>query len=175
MKKKLDDLTKAKLIYSGELLLFAVIFVVIGVLFITQIIAVKDYKKWLFPIITLLGAIWVLVEFIWALASPKKRAKVCLLDKILLLPSSLTFLVCDTYVLIVLMINPTTTELDVFFPLYIGITLCYLSAVYLFQGIYHYFKPLKLLVDAAEADRLEAEKEKQEAQEADQNKEDKPE
>ena len=43
MKKKLDDLTKAKLIYSGEILLFAIIFLALGVLFLTRVIAVQDY------------------------------------------------------------------------------------------------------------------------------------
>ena len=47
MKKKMDDLTKAKLIYSGEILLFAIIFLVLGILFLVKIIDVQDYKKWL--------------------------------------------------------------------------------------------------------------------------------
>lgn len=166
MKKKLDDLTKAKLIYSGELLLFSLIFITLGILFLTGVIAIRDYKKWLFPILTLIGAIWVITEFIWILASPKKRAKSCLIDKILLLPSALTFLGCDTYVLIKMIINPSTTEFSVFFPLYIGITILYLAAVYLFQAIYHFYRPLPILVEAAREDALNEQKEAEEKSES---------
>ena len=43
MKKKLDDLTKMKLIYSGELLMFAVLFAVLGPLFLFEVITVADW------------------------------------------------------------------------------------------------------------------------------------
>jgi uncharacterized membrane protein HdeD (DUF308 family) len=153
MKKKMDDLTKAKLIYSGEILLFAIIFLVLGILFLVKIIDVQDYKKWLFPILTMVGGIWNISELIWALSSPKKRKKTSLLDKFLLLPASIAFLAFGIYALIILIMNPSTTALDDFFPTYIGVTLLYSSLIYLFQSIYHYFIPLPALLIAVEEDR----------------------
>ncbi|MFA7032258.1 MAG: hypothetical protein WC201_01685 [Bacilli bacterium] len=152
MKKKIDDLTKAKLMYSGELAIFAILFLVLGLLFILKIIGVANYKKWLFPILTLAGAIWVIIDLVWTLLSPKKKAKSSLIDKWLVLPSALVFLGCDSYVLTALIINPSTTSLDVFFPLYIGITLLYLSGIYVFESIYHFYRPVPALINAVKED-----------------------
>lgn len=159
MKKKMDDLTKAKLIYSGELAIFAILFLVLGLLFILKIIGVASYKKWLFPILTLVGAIWVISDLIWTLLSPKKRARSSLIDKWLALPSALVFIGCDSYVLTALIINPATTSLDVFFPLYIGITLLYLSGVYLFESIYHFYRPIPALIEAVKEDKKSSDEE----------------
>jgi len=159
MKKKMDDLTKAKLIYSGELAIFAILFLVLGLLFILKIIGVASYKKWLFPILTLAGAIWVIIDLVWTLLSPKKRVKSSLVDKWLVLPSALVFLGCDSYVLTALIVNPSTTSLDVFFPLYIGITLLYLSGIYLFQSIYHFYRPVPALINAVKEDEKSSDEE----------------
>lgn len=153
MKKKMDDLKKAKLIYSGEILLFAIIFLTLGILFLVKIIDVQEYKKWLFPILTMVGGIWNISELIWVLSSKKKRKKTSLLDKFLLLPASIAFLSFGIYALIAMIMNPSTTALDNFFPTYIGVTLLYSSIVYFFQSIYHYFVPLPALLIAVEEDR----------------------
>ena len=159
MKKKIDYLTKAKLIYSGELVIFALLFLVLGLLFILQVIGVTSYKKWLFPILTLAGAIWVIIDLVWTLLSPKRKAKSSLIDKWLVVPSSLVFIGCDSYVLTALIINPSTTSLDVFFPLYIGITILYLSGVYLFESIYHFYRPLPALIEAVKEDEKSSDNE----------------
>jgi len=159
MKKKIDDLTKAKLIYSGELVIFALLFLVLGLLFILQVIGVASYKKWLFPILTLAGAIWVIIDLVWTLLSPKRKAKSSLIDKWLVVPSALVFIGCDSYVLTALIINPSTTSLDVFFPLYIGITILYLSGVYLFESIYHFYRPLPALIEAIKEDEKSSDNE----------------
>ncbi len=153
MRKKIDDLTKAKLIYSGEIFIFAIVFLTLGILFLVRIIDVQDYKKWLFPILTLVGGLWNISELIWALSSPKKRKKTSLLDKFLLLPASIAFLSFGTYALIVMIVNPSSTVLDNFFPVYIGVALLYSSLIYFFQSIYHYFVPLPALLIAIEEDR----------------------
>ena len=41
MKKKMDIMTKAKLIYSGELALFAVVLLVLAILEFTQVIKIN--------------------------------------------------------------------------------------------------------------------------------------
>ncbi|HPS18907.1 MAG TPA: hypothetical protein PLR04_02140 [Bacilli bacterium] len=172
MKKKLDDLTKAKLIYSGEILLFAIIFLALGVLFLTRVIAVQDYKKWLFPILTMLGGIWNTAELIWALISPNKRKKTSLLDKWLLMPASLAFLGFGSYALIAMSVNPANPFLDLFFPTYIGVTILYSSAVYFFQSIYHFYFPVPALIIAVEEDRKASEKQLEESdKKADKNEE----
>ena len=85
MKKKIDELTKMKLIYSGELFLFAIVGAVLGTLFIVDVIHVKDWKKWVFTILTLIGGIYFVVDLIWSIVSKKKRKKVSLFDKITLI------------------------------------------------------------------------------------------
>ena len=62
MKKKIDELTKMKLIYSGELFLFAIVGAVLGTLFIVDVIHGKDWKKWVFTILTLIGGIYFVVD-----------------------------------------------------------------------------------------------------------------
>ena len=92
-KKKLDDLTKAKLIYSGELLIFSIIVIVLGILKITNVLNIsKSSKIWytyFFVILTFCGGIWFVVDFIWTLKSEKRRKKSSLVDKITLLPDKL--------------------------------------------------------------------------------------
>ena len=43
-KKKMDELTKAKLIYTIELVVFSIVFLVIGILNILQIIYPKEWR-----------------------------------------------------------------------------------------------------------------------------------
>lgn len=162
MKKKMDELKKMKLIYSGELFIFVVVALVLGVLFLTNVISVKDWKKWAFSIITLLGGIWLIVDFIWTLVSKKRRAKNCLLDKILVVPSALSLFVLDIYALVHLIPVPSWTG-NGFFKYEIGIALCYLSVVYLVQAIYHLFVPHPSIVEAIEEEKAEAERERLEA------------
>ena len=53
MKKKLDALTKAKLIYSGELIIIAVIFLVVAILKLTGVIPYNSTRHLVFNWITL--------------------------------------------------------------------------------------------------------------------------
>lgn len=149
----MDDLKKAKLMYSGELLIFAVIAIVLGILFICHVINVADWKKWAFTCVTLLGGCWCIADFIWTLVSPKKRAKNSLLDKILLLPNGCALLGLDIFALINLIQDPSRTDLDTFFQIEIGCALLYLSVAYIVEAIYHYYKPHPSIIEAVEADR----------------------
>lgn len=154
MKNKMDDLKKAKLILSGEYLLFSLVFVTLAFLFILKVISIKSYKLWLFPIVTMVGGLWCVIDFVICLFSEKRRKKVALIDKILLLPSGILLISCDTIMIISLIRDPNTTALNNFFRIYLSISLFYLSVVYCFQSIYHYFKPIPALLEAVEADRL---------------------
>ena len=55
-KKKLDDLTKIKLIYSGELILIAIVALVIGILQLTYVLTVKDLFRRIFNWVTIFGS-----------------------------------------------------------------------------------------------------------------------
>ena len=160
----MDELKKMTLIYSGELFLFVLVAAALGVLFLTNVISVKDWKKWAFTIVTMLGGVWLVTDFVWTLVSKKRRAKSCLLDKILVVPSGLTLFVLDIYALCHLIPNPSWTGNGVeFFKLEIGIALCYLSLVYLVQGIYHLFVPHPSIIEAIEEEKAELERQKLEA------------
>ena len=147
--KKVDPVKKVKLIYSGELLLFAILFLVFGILRITQVMPYKETRRIVFNWITIFGAWWGIIDLTWALFSKKRRARVCLLDKFLVLPLSCFIITFD---FISLIAKPTN---DLFYILSIGSAFLYISAIYLFQAIYHYFKPIPGLIEEA----LEEEKE----------------
>lgn len=153
-KQKMDDLTKMKLVFSGELMIFAIIFFVLGTLRLTNVIGVKeDWRRYIFPIITLAGCTWFVIDLIWAIVSKKHREKSSLLDKSLVIPSSLLVIAFDIYVLIK---NPLEVSPE-FFRYFTGSLFLYFGAVYVFLSIYHYFKPIKYLV--IEYEKLKAEEE----------------
>ena len=142
MKKKMDPLKKAKLIYSGELFLFTLIAATLSILFLTGVIPIATRRRYIFPILSLIGGTWALADFIWALASPKRRAKISMLDKILLLPMAFVLIPLD----IMALINVNTWD-DLPYKLMIGIGLGYVGLVYLIEAIYHWFKPIPGLLD----------------------------
>ncbi len=144
-KKKLDDLTKAKLIYSGELLLFALVFAVLGILFLLGVISPSDWKKWLVLVGGSLGSVWCFVDFAWILASPKRKAKNSLIDKILLLPSAAVSLGFNVFFWIKMI--PFHSDYDSLFATFLGSILLYFSLVYLFECFYHWKHPVPGLLE----------------------------
>ena len=150
--KKLDPRKKIKLIYSGELMLFAILFLVFGILRITQIMPYRETRRIVFNWITIFGAWWGIIDIVWALVSKKRKARVCLLDKFLLLPLSIFIITFD---LISFIAKPTN---DLFYIFSIGCAFLYISVIYLFQAIYHYYKPIPGLVDDLEEEQKTEEK-----------------
>lgn len=164
MKKKISDETKVKLIYSGELLIFALVFAAIAVLKILKVIPHNPTRTTVFNYITLAGCAWGLTDFIWTMVSKKKRAKACLLDKFTLLPLILFMI---TYDLISLIAKP---ENENFYVYMLSGALFYVAVIYIFQGIYHYFRPLESLMEELEKDKAEEAKKLAEAQKEDEEK-----
>lgn len=162
-KQKMSEETKIKLIYCGELVLIAAVVIVIGALKLAGIIATKPTRLFIYNIITMAGGTWLIFDLIWALVSKKRRPKVCLLDKILVLPVGLYLFYFD----IVCFINKAqgTVVDDLLVKLSVGIVLLYVGVVYLFQAVYHYKYPLPQIIEAIE----EAKKAKEEEQENSQN------
>ena len=64
---------KYKLIYSGELLLIAVVFLVLGILKLTGVMTSKQPRIAIFNWITIFGGLWIITDLIWTLVSKKRR------------------------------------------------------------------------------------------------------
>ena len=163
-KKKLDDLTKAKLIYSGELLIFSIVFIVLGILKITNVLNIsKSSKIWytyFFVILTFCGGIWFVVDFIWTLKSEKRRKKSSLVDKITLLPSSLATFIFDIRAFIVgieTLKEPIPNLNNNLLNFYTSFLFFYFAIIYIFQAIYHYKYPIPLILEEIENEKKEKE------------------
>lgn len=150
MKNKMSDETKVKLIYSGEILLFAIIFAILGILKITRVIGYNETRALVFNYITLAGVAWGITDFIWAIASKKRRARVSLIDKILVLPLSVFMLVFD-------LINIIKQPGEDFYVYMLSSAIFYVVAIYIFEAIYHWFYPLKELMEAIEEEKKDQE------------------
>lgn len=143
MKKKMDAFTKMKLIYSIELAVIALVALVIGILELTSVIHIKDVVITIFNWVTLFGGTIMVIDFIWTMTSPKKRAKSSLIDKFLMLPLGLYLIVFDLVVLI------ANYDKEIYYDIYkycIGCALLYLAVIYLFQAIYHWKHPVPALL-----------------------------
>ncbi len=142
-KQKMSPEKKIKLIYCGELILIAIVFIVIATLDITRVLHIRDWVLIAFNWITLFGGMWIIADFIWTLVSPKKRAKNSLLDKILLLPVGLFLIVFD---IICFSKNIQKSDVTYDFRLYMMVSaFYYVAAVYIFEGIYHYKYPIPMM------------------------------
>lgn len=143
--KKLDKETKVKLIYSGELLLFAVLFLVFGILKFTKVMGYNPTRTLIFNIITLAGAAWGITDFIWAISSKKRQQRISMLDKVLLLPLVLFMITYDVICL-------TTKQPDEFYLYMLGSAFLYVAVIYTFEAIYHYHHPIPGLFENDEDD-----------------------
>ena len=150
-KKKLDPVTKVKLILSIEYLIFVLLFLVLGILFLLAIIKVADWKRYAFTYVTLVGGAWIITDFFWTTFSQKRRAKNCLLDKALMLPVGLALVGFDIYA-----ITQGCTE-TLPYRYVIGINFCVIAAIYLFETIYHWFRPIPAVIEAALEDEKKEE------------------
>jgi len=162
MKKPMDPLKKMKLIYLLELLIFVALFIVLGILILLKVILIADWKRLVFSYLTLIGGAWIVTDFIWTLASPKRRAKNSMFDKALVLPAALFLIGFDIYAFSQGLVHiPEGQETNIIFNYVLGANLLYLALVYTAEAIYHWFRPLPLLLES-----LEEEQRKEEAQEA---------
>ena len=162
-KEKMSIEKKTKLIYSGELVLFAIIFFVIATLEVLGVIGKREIMMIIFNWITIFGGTWMLVDFFWTLFSKKRRKKNSLLDKAMLVPAAIYVITFD--ILCFCQLSFITIE---FRRLMMGILFYYFGACYLFQGIYHYFFPVPAVVNAIE-ETYKAIEEEQKQEEAKNN------
>lgn len=161
-KEKMSLEKKTKLIYSGELMLFAILFLVLATLEVLNIIGKRHIMLDIFNFVTIAGGTWMLVDFFWVLFSKKRRAKNSLLDKTMLVPMGIYLITFD--IICFTKMYPFPEAEDGFRRLMMGIGFYYLGVIYLFQSFYHYFIPvpslIKAIEDAYKAEQEEMEKEK---------------
>lgn len=141
---KMDEFTKVKLIYSVEIAVFAIVFGVLGALFLTNVITVSDTRRLVFTWVTLFGGFIGIGDFLWVLFSPKRRAKNSLLDKSLILPLGISLIVIDLMALISQRSDNDMTRYVM------GSAFCYIALIYVVEAVYHWFHPLPSLVQEDE-------------------------
>jgi len=147
----MDPVKKVKLIYSGELLFFSLVFLTIGLLVILKLIPLSSTRKAIFTWVTIFGGAIGIADFLWALISKKRRRKVALIDKILVLPAGIAAITMD----IIAFSNGIDTRPDEHFQWTMGLIFVYLGLVYLFECFYHYQKPIPGLIEEEETPTLE--------------------
>lgn len=140
-KKKMDEEKKIKLIYSGELIFFSVVFLVLGFLKVFNVLGNSDTFHSIFHWVTLFGGTWVIVDLAWALASKKRRKRISLLDKCLTVPLGIFLVIFD----IISLINANLWGIA--YSYLFAIPFFYLSVIYAFEGVYHYYNPIPGLLD----------------------------
>lgn len=158
MKQKMDPVKKYKLIYSGELIVIAIVAIVLGTLIWVRVLGKSDHFPYVYTILTLVGSAWIVIDFIWASLSKKRRLRISYLDKILNLPLGLGLIAFDIYSLV------TGLRQDVYQAKYVAIFFLYIAINYIFQGIYHYFVPVPGFLESLK----EEEKKPEEASNSDQ-------
>jgi hypothetical protein len=141
---KMDEFTKVKLIYSAEVALFAIVFGVLGILFLVNVITVSDTRRLIFTWVTLFGGFLGIGDFLWVLLSPKRRKKNSLVDKIAILPLGVALIVIDFMALIQQSNDNEKTRYVM------GAAFCYIALIYIFEAIYHWFRPIPSLVEEDE-------------------------
>lgn len=159
-KKKMDPAKKMKLIYSGELLIFAVIFAVLGILLLIKVIQPSETVRMIFNFITIVGGLWMIINLFWTIFSPKKRAKTSLLDVVLMVPLGVALIIFDIYCFVTWGISGfPAVEIHC---LWVGIFFIYIALAYAVQGIYHYSHPIPGLLEALEEEEAEKAEEAEE-------------
>ena len=144
------EIKKVKLIYSGELLIFAIIFIVLGFLDFLAVIKLSSRFQLIFKIVTLVGATFITGDFIWILLSPKRKAKNSLLDKIMLLLLAVYLYVFD---ILGFVLEPGYG----YYQVGVSIAFIYFGCAYLFQAIYHYYHPIPSVIEMIEEIQKEEE------------------
>ena len=153
-KEKMSLEKKVKLIYSGELLFFSLLFFVIATLEILGIIGKREIILIIFNWVTIFGGTWMIADFIWLMCSPKRQKKNSKIDKALLVPAGLYLITFD----IICFTNASFVTLE-FRRLMMGIVFYYLGSVYVFQGVYHWFRPIPGLLEDVRNEQQKAEQE----------------
>ena len=155
-------------IYVIELFVIAAVVIVLATLKLLGIIGSSDTFRHIFNIITLVGSIWIVSDFIWLCLSKKRQQRNDWFDKASLLPFALALIVFDIYCLI-----NWNNEIS-FFSMFVAIAFYYIAAVYIAQGFYHLKKPSPAMRQAAIEEYYEKQKRAELEKQTQAKKEEKP-
>lgn len=133
---------KTKLIYSGELLIFAVVFFVLGLLILLNVIHLSDRWRRIFTWVTIFGSSYLIFDFLWSVLSKKRRKKVSLLDKCLSLPIGLFLIPID----IISFVTSFSKDYG-YYKTVMVILFFYITVIYIFEAVYHYYHPIPGLLE----------------------------
>ena len=161
MKKKMDFATKAKLIYSGELLIFAIVFITLAILKVTNVIKFNETRATIFNWINIFGGAWLIADLIWAIVDKKRQQRIAIIDKFIHAPIGIYLISFDLYCLIA---KPG----EMFYRFGIPIALGYLGLCYIFESIYHFKHPIPGLIE--EEEETEEKKDDSSLEESEDNK-----
>ena len=137
-------LKKTKMIFLLEYIAIAVILILVGFLRLFEVIKFSEQRLLVYNILTLIGFAYITFDLIWYIASKKKRERSDLIDKLLPIPLAIFLLVFDILVLAKIITDPSIIKYC------ISAVLLYAGAYSLSMGIYHHFKPSKMLLLAVE-------------------------
>ena len=165
MKKKMDFATKAKLIYSGELLIFAIVFLVLAILKLTNVLKYNELRGTIFNWITIFGGSWIIADLVWAIFDKKRQKRNAIIDKIIHAPAGIYLVSFDLYCLISQTKDASTYQYGV------GAVLAYLGLCYIFEAIYHFKYPVPGIIDAVEQEKIQSEQALEKEQKEDSSKE----
>lgn len=162
MEKELEKaIKKFNKVYVIELFVIAGVIIVLATLKLLGIIGSSSNFRHIFNIITLVGSLYILSDFIWLCFSKKRQKRNSWFDKISLLPFAISMIVFDIICLI-----QWNEETISYFTLFVSVAFYYIAAVYIAQGIYHIYKPSPAIVQSA-IEELNEEKAKLEKEQAD--------
>ena len=141
-KKKMSSGKKATIIYSVELIAISLVFFTVALLEVLHVIPISERHHIIFNFISLAGGSWLIADFVWASFSSKRKKRISYLDKILHLPLGLYLISFD----VIMFVHWNVLAYEVY--LY-GMTgaFFYISACYMFEGIYHFFIPIPGLIE----------------------------
>ena len=147
MKKKMDVITKTKLILCGELVIIALVFLVLAILKATGVMGTNETRLRIFNWITIFGGTWLIADFFWAALSKERQKRIALIDKCLHLPAGIYLIAFDLYCFIS---NPAIDSPICKYG--VPIVFAYLAICYIFEGIYHFYRPVPYWLIAMEQD-----------------------
>ena len=145
---------KIKLIYSVKFLVIAVVFLVLGFLELFAVIKLSERAQLIFKIITLVGASYIVFDFVWLMCSEKRKKNNCIMDKVMMLPLALYLYVYDVLGFV---LKPAYGYYQIGIP----IAFIYIACAYIFQGIYHYYRPVPMVIEMIEEAKNPKPKEEQ--------------
>lgn len=150
---------KIKLLFLLEYLGIGAVLIVIGFLRMFNVISFSSTRLLVYNILTSIGAAYLLFDFVWCLVSKKKREKTCFLDKYLTLVPALYLVAFNIICFAKLYENVA------FYQYSVASILLYAGLVAVFLGIYHHYRPTKLVNEAIEEEIQNKLKEQEESKE----------